>query len=147
VRALIEQYVDRVPGSLLEEKDYSLVWHYRLADPELGPLRAKELTDDVVSFAASTANLDVQVLDGKRAIEIRVSGVTKGVAAREALEREAASFVFAAGDDATDEDMFRALPKTASTVCVGGTHSNATFRVADHLELRSVLRRLSEALP
>jgi trehalose 6-phosphate synthase/phosphatase len=141
LRQLMEQYVEQVPGTLLEEKDYSLVWHYRLADAELGEARAKELTDDILSF---TASLDVQVLDGKKAVEVRNSGVTKGVAAGEALEREGASFVFAAGDDATDEDMFRALPKTAITVCVGGTHSNATYRVADHVELRGLLKQLAE---
>ena len=141
LRVLMEQYVERVPGSMLEEKDYSLVWHYRLADAELGAARAKELTDDVQSF---TANLDVQVLDGKKVVEVRNSGVTKGVAAREVLEREAPDFVFAAGDDATDEDLFRALPKTAISVCVGAVHSNATYRVADPRELRGLLRRLSE---
>jgi trehalose 6-phosphate synthase/phosphatase len=142
LRVLMEQYVERVPGSLLEEKDYSLVWHYRLADAELGAARAKELTDDVQSF---TANLDVQVLDGKKAVEVRNSGVTKGVAAQEVLAREAPDFVFAAGDDATDEDLFRALPKTAISVCVGGVHSNATYRVADPQELRGLLQKLAGA--
>jgi trehalose 6-phosphate synthase/phosphatase len=138
LRPLLETYVERVPGSLLEEKDYSLVWHYRLADFELGSLRAKELTDDVVSY---TANLEVQVLEGKRAIEIRNSGVTKGLAAREAFAAEDADFMFAAGDDVTDEDLFRALPSHAVAVFVGGVHSNAKYRLGDHLELRRLLRR------
>lgn len=139
LRPLVNSYVERVPGSFLEEKDYSLVWHYRLADLELGALRAKELTDDVVSY---TANLDVQVLEAKKAIEIRNSGVTKGVAARDAIAELAPDFVLAAGDDATDEDLFRALPAEAVSVCVGVTHSNATYRVADHRELRGLLARL-----
>jgi trehalose 6-phosphate synthase/phosphatase len=141
LRPLVAGYVERVPGSFLEEKDYSLVWHYRLADVELGALRAKELTDDVVTY---TANLDVQVLEAKKAIEIRNSGVTKGAAAREVITEWAPGFVFAAGDDATDEDLFRALPHGAVSVCVGVTHSNATYRVADHRELRGLLRRLRE---
>jgi len=139
LRPLIETYVDRVPESSIEEKEFSLVWHYRRAEPELGELRAKELTDDIVSY---TANLDVQVLKGKRAIEIRNSGVNKGVAAREAIARENPQFIFAAGDDATDEDLFRALPPDAVSVCVGGTHSYAVYRVADPAELRGVLRKL-----
>ena len=138
LRPLLQLYVDRVPGSLLEEKDHALVWHYRLADAELGALRAKELTDDVVSY---TANFDVQVLEGKKAIEVRNAGVNKGAAAREAVAAEAADFVLAAGDDTTDEEVFRALPKSAVTVCVGGTHSYATYRLSDHRELRELLRR------
>lgn len=141
LRPQLELYVDRVPGSLLEEKEYSLAWHYRLSDPELGALRAKELMDDVVSY---TANFDVQVLEGKKVVEIRNAGVNKGAAALHALALEPADFVLAAGDDATDEDLFRALPARAVTVRVGGTHSHATYRVTDHLELRRVLTQLLE---
>lgn len=138
LRPLLQSYVERVPGSSLEEKDFALVWHYRLAaDQELAAERAKELTDDVVSY---TANLDVQVLEGKKAIELRNSGVTKGVAAAAAIS-DGAQFVFAAGDDATDEDLFRALPRDAVTVCVGAVHSHATYRMADYRELRAVLRQ------
>jgi trehalose 6-phosphate synthase/phosphatase len=139
LRPLLELYVERVPGSQLEEKDSSLVWHYRRADPELGALRAKELADDVVFYRSS---LEVQVLEGKKALEVRNAGVTKGAAARAALALEAPDFVFAAGDDVTDEELFRALPRTAVTVCVGGTHSNANYRVSHHLQLRELLMRL-----
>jgi trehalose 6-phosphate synthase/phosphatase len=139
LRPLLQSYVERVPGSLLEEKDFALAWHYRLAaDQELAAERAKELTDDVVSY---TANLDVQVLEGKKAIELRNSGVTKGMVVTEAVA-DGPEFIFAAGDDATDEDLFRALPRDAVTVCVGATHSHATYRLADYRELRAVLRQL-----
>jgi hypothetical protein len=53
---------------LLEEKDYSLAWLYRGADPELGEARAKELVDDLTQY---TANFGVQVLEGKKVVEIR----------------------------------------------------------------------------
>jgi trehalose 6-phosphate synthase/phosphatase len=139
LRPLFESYVERVPGSSLEEKDYALVWHYRLAaDQELAAERAKELADDVVSF---TVNLDLQALEGKKAIEIRNSGVTKGVAGLSAIAG-GPDFVLAAGDDATDEDLFRAMPRDAATVCVGGLHSHATYRLDDYRELRALLRRL-----
>jgi len=139
LRPLIQSYVERVPGSALEEKDYALAWHYRLAaDQELAAQRAKELTDDVVSY---TANLEVQVLEGKKAIEVRNSGVTKGVAAIASIAH-GPEFIFAAGDDATDEDLFRALPRDAVTVCVGGMHSHATYRLSDFKELRAFLRQL-----
>jgi trehalose 6-phosphate synthase/phosphatase len=142
LRPLVQSYVERVPGSSLEEKDFSLVWHYRLAsDQELAAERAKELTDDVVSY---TANLDVQVLEGKKAIELRNSGVSKGAAGNSAIA-DHPEFVFAAGDDPTDEDLFRALPREAVTVCVGGIHSYATYRLSDYRELRAFLRQLLPA--
>ena len=136
---LIQLYVDRVSGSLLEEKDYSLAWHYRRADPELGAMRAKELIDELVSY---TANFDVQVLEGKKVVEVRNSGVNKGAAARECVASVEPDFIFAAGDDQTDEDLFRALPKSAFTVRVGIPHSHAAYHLRDHVEVREVLEAL-----
>ena len=40
IRPILDIYVDRTPGSFIEEKDFSLVWHYRKAMPELGSVRA-----------------------------------------------------------------------------------------------------------
>ena len=33
---ILEHFVDRTPGSFIEEKRYALVWHYRVAEPEFG---------------------------------------------------------------------------------------------------------------
>jgi trehalose 6-phosphate synthase/phosphatase len=139
LRPLVQAYVERVPGSSMEEKDFSLVWHYRLAaDQELAAERAKQLTDDVVAYGTS---LEVQVLEGKKAIELRNAGVSKALAGAAAVADDP-DFVFAAGDDTTDEELFRALPRTAVTVCVGGVRSHATYRLRDSRELRAVLRQL-----
>jgi trehalose 6-phosphate synthase/phosphatase len=139
---LLQVYVDRVPGSLLEQKDYSLAWHYRRADPELGDLRAKELIDELVSY---TANFDVQVLEGKKVVEVRNSGVNKGAAALGCVAEIQPDFIFAVGDDHTDEDLFRALPQGAHTVRVGVPHSHATYNLKDHLEVRELLNILADA--
>ena len=71
IRPMLEMYADRVPGSLVEEKDYSLVWHYRAADERQGRVAAQELTDDLLSFVA---NIDLQVLQGSKIVEVRTSG-------------------------------------------------------------------------
>ncbi len=52
VRPILQLYVDRLPGALLEEKEFSLAWHYRRADPEQASLRAKELLDDLAGLHA-----------------------------------------------------------------------------------------------
>ena len=77
VRPILQLYVDRLPGALLEEKEFSLAWHYRRADPEQASLRAKELLDDLAGY---TRNIDVQVFEGNKVIEVRNSGVNKGTA-------------------------------------------------------------------
>ena len=44
VRDLFEHFVDRAPGSFIEEKEFSVVWHYRRMEPEFGEWLAGELT-------------------------------------------------------------------------------------------------------
>src|SRR5690606_37019499 len=53
VAPLLAAYVAQVGGSLVEEKDFSLAWHYRRADPELAAQRAKELVDELTQFIAN----------------------------------------------------------------------------------------------
>jgi trehalose 6-phosphate synthase/phosphatase len=140
IRPLLELYADRLPGSFVEEKEFSMAWHYRGADPELGAARAKELVDDLVNF---TANIDVQVLQGSHVVEVRNAGVDKGSAALQVLSARAAEFVLAAGDDWTDEDLFKILPADAYSIKVGMSSSRARFNVHSPDEMLDLLAELS----
>ncbi len=141
VRPILQLYVDRLPGALLEEKEFSLAWHFRRADPEQAPLRAKELLDDLAGY---TRNIDVQVLEGNKVIEVRNTGVNKGTAAMEWLTSHAPDFILGIGDDWTDEDLFRALPQAAYSVRVGLANTAARFFLSSHTAVRRLLRELSE---
>jgi trehalose 6-phosphate synthase/phosphatase len=132
--------VDRLTGSFLEEKEYSIAWHYRNADPELGNQRAKELIDTLVHY---TANLDVQVLEGKKVIEVRCAGVNKGTAALACLNSIHPDFTVAIGDDVTDEDLFRAMPQDVFTIRVGMKSSYAGYNVRDYVEVRGLLEDMA----
>ncbi len=142
VRPILQLYVDRLPGALLEEKEYSLAWHYRRADPEQASHRAKELLDDLADY---TRNIDVQVLEGDKVIEIRHTGVTKGTAALEWLASSSVDFILATGDDWTDEDLFRALPSTAFSIRVGLARTAARFHLGSYSAVRQLLRELNDA--
>ena len=126
IRGLMEMYMDRTPGSFIEEKDYSLVWHYRRADPEQASIRANELKDELLY---RVLNLGVGVLEGNKVIEVKNIGINKGVGGRRWLTREQFDFVFAAGDDWTDEDLFNVLDDKAYSVKVGISFSRARFTV------------------
>jgi len=141
VRPILQLYVDRLPGALLEEKEFSLAWHYRRADPEQGSQRAKELLDDMAGY---TRNIDVQVLEGNKVIEVRNTGVNKGTAATEWLAGQNPDFILAVGNDWTDEDMFRALPSTAYTVRVGLDKTAARYFLTSHAAVRRLLRELAD---
>ena len=142
VRPILQLYVDRLPGAWLEEKEFSLAWHYRRADLEQASRRARELLDALAGF---TRNIDVQVLEGNKVLEVRNSGVSKGTAAMEWLKGLEADFILAIGDDWTDEDLFRALPTTAYSVRVGLANTAARYYVSNHTAVRRVLRELSQA--
>ena len=129
---ILKTYVDRLPGSFVEEKDFSIAWHYRGADPELGFMRAKELMDDLINF---TANIDVQILQGSKVIEIKGGGVNKGTAAMYFISKESFDFILAIGDDMTDEDLFRALPQTAYSIKVEIAPSYARFNLRNYAEV------------
>ena len=129
---IFELYTTRLPGSFVEEKEYSVVWHYRGSDPEHGALLAGELMDNLMSY---TANIDVQVLQGNKIVEARATGVTKGSVGQELLASEEYDFVLFIGDDWTDEDFFKVLPPSAFTIKVGmaTTHARYMVHTVDHV--------------
>jgi trehalose 6-phosphate synthase/phosphatase len=137
---ILEQYADRLPGSFIEEKEYSVVWHYRNAHPEQAQLLAGELTDHLVTF---TANIDVQVLQGKKVVEVRNAGIHKGVAARHWMSRMDYEFVLGIGDDWTDEDLFKVLPESAYSIKVGVANSHARFNLRGIDDVHHLLQSLT----
>ncbi len=142
LRPILETYVDRLPGSFVEEKEYCLVWHYRNSDPELGPLRAQELIDSLMAFTSNVSS--VQVLPGNKVVELRDPLHNKGVVAAQIALEGQADFVLAIGDDITDEDMFRSLPESAITIKVGRSATAADFRIRSPEEVLKLLEILAE---
>lgn len=142
VRPILQLYVDRLPGAFLEEKEFSLAWHYRQADPEQASQRAKELLDDLSGY---TRNIDVQVLEGNKVLEVRNTGVNKGAAAMEWINGKNMDFILCVGDDWTDEDMFRVLPETAFSVRVGLATTAARYYLSNHATVRRTLRDIAGA--
>ncbi|MFC1529022.1 bifunctional alpha,alpha-trehalose-phosphate synthase (UDP-forming)/trehalose-phosphatase [Candidatus Latescibacterota bacterium] len=140
IRPILENYMDRTPGSLIEEKDYSLVWHYRKSEPDLATIRARELKEEILHF---TMNLGLAVLEGNKVIEIKNAGVNKGLAALKWISQDTFDFILAAGDDRTDEDIFNVLPEEAYSVKVGMPPSKAKFNIDSVKDLRSLLKEMA----
>ncbi|HEY6193024.1 MAG TPA: bifunctional alpha,alpha-trehalose-phosphate synthase (UDP-forming)/trehalose-phosphatase [Bacteroidota bacterium] len=138
---ILEAYSDRFPGSTVEEKDYSLVWHYRGTDPEQGKLTAMELMDDLHRF---TANIDLQVLQGKKIIEVRNSGINKGLAALHWFSKGSFEFIMAIGDDSTDEDLFAAMPPDAVSIRVGIGRTQARSSLRTPKDVVNLLGQLAK---
>jgi trehalose 6-phosphate synthase/phosphatase len=144
VRPILQLYVDRLPSTLLKEKEFSLAWHFRNTDPEQASQRAKELIDDLAGY---TRNIDVQVLEGNKVIEVRNTGVNKGTAAVDWLFGNPQDFMLAVGDDWTDEDLFRALPPAAFSVRVGMANTAARYYISNPVAVRRMLREMTSPTP
>jgi trehalose 6-phosphate synthase/phosphatase len=143
VRPVLEHFVDRTPGSFIEEKEYSLVWHYRMSEPEFREWLAGEL---VALLEGMLAQTELRAIRGRKNVEVKPTWANKGVLVERLLALCAdASFRFAAGDDRTDEDVFAALDPEAWTVHVGFDDTRARFRVPDVAAVLLLLNKFAGA--
>ena len=138
----MEVYVDRTPGSSVEEKDFSLVWHCRRADPEIAYVRTQELRNALMNKAE---NQEIGVYEGSKILEVKNIGINKGRSAELWLSKANWSFILAIGDDYTDEDLFGALPEEAYSIKVGYSVSKARFSLDSVYYVRRLLGELLEA--
>ena len=141
IKPILKNYESRVPGSFVEEKEFGLAWHYRNASPELGKIRSHELFDNLNEFLANT---NLQLMHGKKVIEVRAAGINKGIAATHFLGTKKWDFILALGDDWTDEEVFKELPEKAITIKVGYGATQARLFIESPKASRDLLRDLSK---
>lgn len=141
IRPVLERFVDRTPGSFIEEKNYSLVWHYRKAEPEQSLIRANELKDELLELVG---NLNLEIMEGSKVIEVKSGGINKGIAANQFIHNGNFDFVMAMGDDWTDEFMFKELPNEAVTIKVGIQRTNANYKLESVDAVRKFLCNLGK---
>ena len=139
VREVLQNLVNRTPGSFIEEKDYSLAWHYRGIDKDLGEKRVREFRDVLVYLIQ---NQDLQVLEGNKVVEIKNSGVNKGKATQYWVGRDKFDFVLGIGDDHTDEDIFKSLPEDGVSIKVGPGRTEAHYNLSGVSSVRSFFKKL-----
>jgi len=128
IRALMQLQTDKCAKSFIEQKEYSLAWHYRNVELVHGSLMAKELFDRLLTV---TAHLPVNVLFGNKVIEVRPNGIDKGSAVQKLLTAAEYDFILCIGDDKTDEDMFKRFigKACAYTIKVGRDASFARYNI------------------
>lgn len=139
IEHVMDIYARRTPGAFIEEKSYSLAWHYRRVAEGLGELRAQELMEDIKHFVADRG---LQMLQGDKVIEIKSISINKGKAAKRWMEKDDYDFIMAIGDDHTDEDTFKAMPGDALTIKVGNNISAANYFLDSYREVRDFLSEL-----
>ncbi len=122
-----------LPGVRTEQKGAAFALHYRGAPDEAPIVRALE------AWAAGLPP-GLEALWGKKVLEVRPAGEDKGAAALRIAARFPGCTPVFIGDDASDEDAFRALGPPAVTVKVGPEPTSARFRLAGIPEVMAYLR-------
>ncbi len=139
VRHLLEMYTDRMPGSLIEEKEFSIAWHYRQCEPDMAAIKLSEVREALMYM---TASMNIGLQDGNKVLEIKDNRVTKGYASSTFIHNEDYDFILGVGDDFTDEDLFLSLPEDAFTVKIGLGNTNAKYHLSSWKSMRLLLRKL-----
>ena len=135
VLPIFEKFTDRTPGTFIEEKHNSLVWHYRKTDPELAPGRVVEIKTVLSSLISD----EVTILDMDKALEVVDRQVNKGSAVFEIKNQGDYDFILCIGDDVTDENMFVSLPDHAYTVKVGRKPTAAKYYIESVAQVKALL--------
>ncbi len=142
LRPILHAYQDRCPGSLVEQKESSLAWHYRTAkNQDEATKLAKRLLEQLAQ-SPIVSELGLHTIDGNKVIEVKKAAYNKGTAAEKYIQTEEYDFVLAIGDDTTDEDMFLALPESSFTIKVGAGQTAARSRIADQGQVAALLTAL-----
>jgi trehalose 6-phosphate synthase/phosphatase len=139
-REIMEEFSARTPGAMVEEKTASLCWHFRQCEPRFAETQERELR---LHLADLFSNQPVEVIRGSKIVELRQQGMHKGLVIQAAAVPGA--LLVAVGDDTTDEDMFRHLPKGGISIHVGNLASRAQFRLSGYRAVRAFLKEVAHA--
>jgi trehalose 6-phosphate synthase/phosphatase len=131
------------PNSYVEEKKYSLTWHYRNADEDLGYACSREL---VQLLKNKLQDFDLKILDGNKVVEILSNETGKGLAVKKLFEQGSYDFVLSIGDDVTDEEMFEFFLhfSCAYTIKVGDGATSARYKFKSISNVAALLKQLTE---
>lgn len=110
-KEIISAYSERTEGSLLVEKESSVVFLYREAEAEFGSYQSKELVTQL-DYLLKPYMDEIEISEGMGYVEVKPLGINKGTALYKAIEKVfetkgPVDFIMAIGDDSSDEDMFK----------------------------------------
>jgi len=136
IRPIMQLFATRCPGSLVEEKENTLAWHYRNTAPDLGFARSRELMNTISQLVTNTP---LQVVDGNKVLEVRQAGVDKGTTSNKLIHHFQPQFLLCIGDDTTDEDMFRIANQHGYTIKIGTGVTAADFNLPNQSDVIPLL--------
>ena len=143
IKPMMQQMSLKCSESFVEDKHFSLAWHYRKAGQDSGYEYSRELIKMAEKF---TETLGLKILDGNMVVEIMNKAIGKGIAVKRLMARGKYDFILSIGDDVTDEEMFEYFQHNpnAITIKVGNGKTYAKNKVADINDVILLLKKLSQ---
>lgn len=140
IKEIMYGYLEHCPGSFIEEKSFSIAWHYRNSESELAHVRANQLLNELERYSKE---LGYSLINGDKIIEARILGIDKGSTVREKMLGNRFDFIMAIGDDTTDEDLFKVLPSSAFSIKVGFPPTYAQYNILNQSGIIDLLSSMS----
>jgi trehalose 6-phosphate synthase/phosphatase len=143
LRSIFQLFVDRTPGSFFNEKKYSLIWDYSKAAFDLGEMRARELVNELTGV---TANMQLQIMEYGKKVELRSGGLSKEHASLKWLTAEKWDFVLVISGGFTGDRMFEHLPTNSYTINIGKPENRTDYFVKEHKDIVKFMEKLSRSI-
>jgi trehalose 6-phosphate synthase/phosphatase len=141
VGELLRAFSLKYPGTFIETKENSVVFHFRTSEKSFENRERKIFRE--LFTALQRKHPGIELLEGNHILEVKPAGYNKGTAAEKIIRSGKFDFILAAGDDFTDENLFSGLPEGAFTIKIGMSESSALFRTADQGEFIRFMRQLT----
>jgi trehalose 6-phosphate synthase/phosphatase len=143
IRPVLEYMSKKCPDSFIEDKHFSLAWHYRNSDQKDAFGNSRQLINQLKKFSEP---LGLKILDGNKVVEIMHKEIGKGIAVAKLLAERKYDFILSVGDDVTDEEIFELFTnvKEAFTIKVGNGSTKAKYYFSSVGEVVLLLKLLSE---
>jgi trehalose 6-phosphate phosphatase len=119
---LVDEAARALPGALTEVKTRSVTFHYRNVDED----SARPALETIKAWVER--HPEVEVIEGKKVVELTTAARTKGDAI---LELAGGRPILYIGDDTTDETVFAVLGPIDVGIKVGEGETEAPYRVKD----------------
>jgi len=140
---VLNQIALTCPKSFIEDKHFSLTWHYRNAESQSGHTHSRELIRILENIIPS---YNLKILDGNKVVEIMHKEIGKGKAVKNLVEQNNYDYILSIGDDKTDEEMFEFFlhNPNAATVKVGDGSTFAKYKLDSFNNVIMLLEQLTK---
>lgn len=139
VLPLLQTLAFQYNGSIVEEKRYSIAWHFRATQN----LVSESDKNQILATIRALPHQDFTIYQEDLTLELRTPGIDKGSFAARWMRYRHYDFVIAIGDGSTDEDLFKTLGENCYTVKVGESRSSAArFYLTDQKDVLPFLKQI-----